>query len=132
MSFDWKSKWIGKGTIDTYLIPVEDASNEIHKFNYTCSILSTVLITSWSFRKSTLWRAWPIISPHFCTTSSHTNHTNKISPIMVETNEFLNKTISVKKEPGLEAPSTSEGIHLSSVDQVLLESYYQPGQALSD
>ena len=51
---------------------------------------------------------------------------------MVETNEFLNKTISVKKEPGLEAPSTSEGIHLSSVDQVLLESYYQPGQALSD
>ena len=33
-------------------------------------MFSTVLITSWSLRKSTLWRACPIISPHFCITSN--------------------------------------------------------------
>ncbi len=42
--------------------PVAHSANAIH----TCSMFKTALTTSWAFKNSTLWRAWPIISAHLC------------------------------------------------------------------
>lgn len=109
-------------------------------------MLSTVLITSGSFKTSTLWRACPIISAHFCITkyAYQQQSTKCIENKRIQKNrtkvkkrieiyEQLKKSFSQTFQlPGLEVPSIFEDTRPFSEDLILLESYDPPGKMQSD
>ena len=91
----------------------------MNKINiWTCNMLSTLLITSWSFKKSALPRACPIISAHLCTIKTYCK--TRYSKAILRNMSFY------KILPDWVDSSASADIHPVLMPQIQLESYDQP------
>jgi hypothetical protein len=102
--------------------PVAHSANAIH----TCSMFKTALTTSWAFKNSTLWRAWPIISAHLCNQAiidcyKTTPKTNII--------EICKGFRTEELQPDLAIPSAFASTHRAFVGHFLLESWNPPDVA---